>query len=307
MIIAKKVQVNGISQQIYLNLCSNPKGSLLFLHGGPGWSDAPWSGLICKSIWGLFNTVHWDQRGANRSQTEFLEPSTLTVDQMVNDGIQICTILKNEYKIEKPILVGHSWGALLGVLLASRIPELFHSYIGIGQLVDCQQSEPLSLELCKQKARELKKSELLTELNAMPKDFYRSISTLFRQREIVSVLGGEFMKSVDQKLLEQWILQSPIEYQTEWNTLYEGCVSTCQKLWSEIIEVNLFREVKRLDLPIKVLQGKHDYCTPSEPVVRWLDGLSCSKAKELIWFEYSAHWPQLEENEKFSRIISNSI
>jgi pimeloyl-ACP methyl ester carboxylesterase len=308
MIISKKFAINGVHQQLYLNLCSNSKATLLFLHGGPGWADAPWAGITCQALWGFFNTVHWDQRGANRSSINSLEtPTTLTVDQMVKDGIEICAVLKKEFKIERPILVGHSWGALLGVLMASRAPALFHSYIGIGQLVYNQQSEPLSLKFCKERARELGKSELVSELSTMPEDFYRAIPTLFRQREIVSELGGEFITPVDQKQLEEWMLQSPLEYQTNWNTLYEGCESTCKSLWPEMIDINLFEIVKSLDLPVKVLQGRQDYCTPSEPVVRWLNGVRCTGTKELIWFENSAHWPQIEENEKFSRIIFESV
>jgi pimeloyl-ACP methyl ester carboxylesterase len=190
--------------------------------------------------------------------------------------------------------------------MASRAPQFFSRYIGIGQLVANRESEPLSLAFCKRKARELGRQELLSELDAMPADFYRSIPTLFRQREIASELGGEFMEPVDQQTLERWMLRSPEEYRSEWGRLYAGCESTCKELWPELIERSLHEEIQELALPVTLLQGRHDYCTPSEPVVSWLSRLSCRGPKELIWFDRSAHWPQIEENEKFVSVLTTS-
>src|SRR5262245_53552012 len=111
MVISRRYPVNGSEQQLYLNLCAQPKATILFVHGGPGWADAPWAGRICERLWGEVNTVHLDQRGANRSRVAPSEP--LTVDRMVADGLEVCALLKREHGIERPLLVGHSWGALL--------------------------------------------------------------------------------------------------------------------------------------------------------------------------------------------------
>jgi pimeloyl-ACP methyl ester carboxylesterase len=307
MIHSRSFSINGTSQWLYLNLAPKPKKTLLFIHGGPGWSDAPWAGIVCQRLWGELNTVHWDQRGCNRSFAPFQEQAPLTIDQMVQDGLEVCRVLRDEFQIHRPILVGHSWGAFLSVLMASQAPELFHSYIGIGQLIANHKSEPLSLAYCKRKAQELGRLDLLAELNAMPGDFYRSISSLFRQREIVSQFGGEFLNPIDQNRFEQWMLESPESYRSDWTKLYESCKSTCNRLWPELIERSLIDEVQRLDLPVTVLQGRQDYCTPTEHVVEWMSALSCSGQKELIQFEHSAHWPQIEENEKFAGLIFKQV
>jgi pimeloyl-ACP methyl ester carboxylesterase len=58
---------------------------------------------------------------------------------------------------------------------------------------------------------------------------------------------------------------------------------------------------------VTLLQGQHDFCTPSEPVVKWFNQLQSPMGKELIWFEHSAHWPQIEENEKFANLIIQRV
>src|SRR5262245_3143963 len=106
MIISRSFSINGVPQWLYLNLCSRPKGTLLFLHGGPGWADAPWAGVICQRLWGKVNTIHWDQRGCNRSLiagqgAESAIPAApaarLTIDQLVRDGLAVCRSIGEEF------------------------------------------------------------------------------------------------------------------------------------------------------------------------------------------------------------------
>jgi len=306
-IISRNFTINGVSQWLYINQCSRPKGTLLFIHGGPGWSDAPWAGMICQRLWGEVNTVHWDQRQCNRSSTEMKDQAPLTILQMMNDGLEVCRVLQEEFQVHRPILIGHSWGAFLSALMVSHASELFHSYIGIGQLVENRESEPLSLDFCKRRAQEEGREDLLIELNSMPNTFFRSVPTLFRQREIVSELGGELISPANQNQWEQWMLQSPLDYQSDWEKLNRSCENACSQLWPELIERSLLDEVQRIHVPITLLQGQMDYFTAVAPISKWLRNLSCSGQKELIIFDRSAHWPQIEENEKFARIILQTL
>ena len=85
----------------------------------------------------------------------------LTIDVSIEDTLALGRILKKDYGISRVILVGHSWGALLGVLAVQKAPELFECYIGMGQLVSNTVSEPLSLKFCKKRALELDGNRIL--------------------------------------------------------------------------------------------------------------------------------------------------
>jgi pimeloyl-ACP methyl ester carboxylesterase len=307
MIISKSHSIHSTLQHLYIHLAPKPRGTLFFLHGGPGWSDAPWAGIICKNLWPDFNTVHWDQRGSNRSEPFSTNTTPLTIQQMQSDTLEACKILKTEYQIERPILIGHSWGAFLGALLVHEAPELFQAYIGIGQLVANAISEPISLRYCKEQAKIKNRTEFIEELNSMSETFYTSLPSLFREREILYELGGEFFKSVSLKEFENWMTQSPKEYQTKWERLYQSCEQGCGALWPELIQRNLLLEVPAIDIPVRLLQGRQDYVTAAAPVVDWFRQLTCLKSKELIWFEESGHWPHIEENHKFIEAIHSCL
>lgn len=55
---------------------------------------------------------------------------------MVQDGIELAEFLRKSLRKEKIILVGHSWGSILGVFMAKARPDLFYAFVGTGQIAD---------------------------------------------------------------------------------------------------------------------------------------------------------------------------
>ena len=85
-----------------------------------------------------------------------------------------------------------------------------------------------------------------------------------------------------------------------------GALTLPDKLWGEVIANNFFETASKLDVPVLITQGRHDYNTPSEIVSRWIDMLD-APAKEIVWFEESAHSPIKEEPELWGRVIREKI
>ena len=67
------------------------------------------------------------------------------------------------------------------------------------------------------------------------------------------------------------------------------------------------KDAPRLEAPVYFFEGRHDYNTPWELVQEYYDKLDAPKGKTLIWFENSAHSPNLEEPERFSRVMINRV
>lgn len=64
-----------------------------------------------------FTVVQWDQRNAGKTY-EANDPKkvapTVTVTQMLADTLEVVRYLTNKYGKEKVVLLGHSWGSVLG-------------------------------------------------------------------------------------------------------------------------------------------------------------------------------------------------
>jgi pimeloyl-ACP methyl ester carboxylesterase len=55
---------------------------------------------------------------------------------MVQDGVELAEALRKSLRKDKIILVGHSWGSILGVFMVKARPELFYAFVGTGQVAD---------------------------------------------------------------------------------------------------------------------------------------------------------------------------
>jgi proline iminopeptidase len=90
---------------------------VIVLHGGP---DFDHSYLLPEfdrfaNTWRL---IYYDQRGRGRS-ADGVQPSDVTLDSDLAD----IDAVRQHFKLAKPIILGHSWGAVLALEYALRHPD----------------------------------------------------------------------------------------------------------------------------------------------------------------------------------------
>jgi pimeloyl-ACP methyl ester carboxylesterase len=56
--------------------------------------------------------VWWEQRGAGMSFSASIPPETLTMAQMISDTIDVADYLRDRFRQDRILLVGHSWAAI---------------------------------------------------------------------------------------------------------------------------------------------------------------------------------------------------
>ena len=104
------VTIGGIEQWITIRGEDRSNPVLLFLHGGPGDVTNPWSSLFFGPWEKYFTIVQWDQRGAGRTlrKTGPSVTSTMTVDRMTKDGIEVAEYVRKHLRKNKIVVLGHS-------------------------------------------------------------------------------------------------------------------------------------------------------------------------------------------------------
>ena len=129
------VKLGGIEQWISIKGDNTANPVLLVVHGGP--ADVQWPNAAKYVPWQKdFTVVQWDQRGAGHTfgHSGGVNTPDVNLDRIVKDGIELAEYLIRDRKKKKIILLGHSWGSMVGALMASRRPELFAAYVGTGQV-----------------------------------------------------------------------------------------------------------------------------------------------------------------------------
>src|SRR6202043_1026020 len=87
------------------------------------------------------------------------------IERMVQDGIDLAELLSKKLQKEKIVLVGHSWGSILGVLMVKARPELFYAFVGTGQVADPGRTYAIAYLALVEKASQEGNSRALRELN----------------------------------------------------------------------------------------------------------------------------------------------
>ena len=111
------VRIGGIEQWIAIRGSDPGNPVIVFLHGGPGEATSPF--LDEFGPWqDHFTVVAWDQRGAGRTfgRNGAATPD-MTLARLVDDAVEVTGYAKSRFPGRKILLVGQSWGAMLGTCL----------------------------------------------------------------------------------------------------------------------------------------------------------------------------------------------
>ncbi|HKM83359.1 MAG TPA: alpha/beta hydrolase [Candidatus Acidoferrum sp.] len=171
------VRIGGIDQ--WITIKGNDRGNpvLLFLHGGPGDALTPIADAMFAGWEKDFTLVQWDQRGAGRTYGKSgpsIEP-TMTVEHMTDDGIEVAQFLAEHLNKKKIIIVGGSWGSILGIYMAHARPDLFYAYVGSAQIVNERRNELASYTRVLELARAAGDQPAITALTAIGPPPWRSL------------------------------------------------------------------------------------------------------------------------------------
>ena len=308
--VLEKVRLGGSDQWVLERSEDTGNPIILFLHGGPGTSQLTMNRRDTKDLEKAFIVVNWDQRGAGKSYSSISDTAGMRIDRFVEDTKELTLYLLKKFRKEKIVLVGHSWGSVISALAASRYPELYFCYIGIGQMSDMAESERASYDWTLNQARERNDRSAISKLERMgsppyPGDWQSSVLT---QRMLLGRFGGEVHGSRSGAF---WMVLRNIFFSSEYTLIdrinvFRGIMGSMRLLWPELSRVNLFDAVPELKIPVFLVEGRFDHEVPSEIAQKYFEALR-APSKELIWFENSAHLPNAEERDKFNGILLDHI
>jgi len=269
-------RLGGVYQWVLTRGHDTSKPVVLFLHGGPGMPAMYLAHDFQRDMERDFVMVHWDRRGAGKS---FKSGGALSVSQTIADTVELAELLRERYAKDRIYLVGHSWGSYLGLLVARERPDLFHAFIGTGQMAGS-----------KEEVRNVRRS-FAEAVEGVAPEHDLTEDDLFR-------LGGELRGETSFWPILSTGLRAP-EY-TFFDALNvgKGASQVARSMRYDVDVLPHDGEVTSVDVPVFFLLGRNDYNTPSILAAEYLKRLE-SPMKAELWFEESAHFPFWEEPVEF--------
>lgn len=302
------ININGIRQGMFIR-GENPENPvILYLHGGPGTPLLPFISALEKSerLEKYFTICYWDQRGSGMTYNSSTDPSTMTVEQMVEDTHQVTEYLKSRFGQNKIYLMGQSWGTYLGVKTIEKHSENYLAYIGIGQVSDQTQSERLAYYHMLEHAKKIKDNQVIAKLEKYDPHANNFPQTDYLVKGRTMIINKYGFGMLHEGLTIYKIIKSLFYFKgytlSEKINFWRGASFSMDLLFDRVIEDNLFESSHKFEVPFYVIQGIYDYQVSYTLAKEYLDMIEAPR-KRFFTFENSAHSPNMEEPEKFVRIV----
>lgn len=298
------VPIGGHDQSIMLRGVSAEAPVLLFLEGGPGGTGIGRIRNSGEALEQAFVVAVWDQRGTGKSYDALPPTATLTLDQMVNDTIDVTRYLLDRFGQEKLYVVGSSWGTIIGTLAVQREPELFHAWVGTGQMVDPFETDQLMYAESLTDARARDDNAAAAGLEALGPppyentlDYPVAISSNPKWMQFQHGAdynpASEYPNSLfvgEYSLVEQ--LRGMAAIAETYNVLYPQLEGTDFRI-----------DVPHLRVPVYLVEGQHEAAGRETLARQWFDLLEAPR-KEYIVFDKSGHTPPYDEPGRFADLMS---
>lgn len=301
----ERVVLGGAEQTILVRGRDRSSPVLLYLHGGPGFAHLPLARYYSAELEEELVVVHWDQRGAGAS-CEGIDRSSMTLARVVADTIELSEQLARRFGGGgRIILLGHSWGSVVGALAVQQRPDLYHAYVGLGQLVHGDRNEELSYEWVLAEAERRGDEEALAELRAISPPYQENADLGVQRRWLNSYNGSLY--AFDRARPALWPLLFAREYTLGTRLSYGACFTgSLDAMWGEVADVDFPSQIPRLDVPVYFFSGRHDWNTPYPLVEQWAAALEAPHV-EMVWFEDAGHVIPIESPADFQRAVLEKV
>jgi proline iminopeptidase len=305
--LMEKVTLGNVDQW-YIARGSNIENPiLLFLHGGPGSPQTGAQHKYNRELEKHFLVVNWDQRGCGKSYNKNMDPQTMTVQQLLSDAYELVQYLLERFNKKKIYIMGHSMGALLGILFVEKYPEVISAFVGINQPINRPLEEKESYKLALDYAYRTNDKKAIVELEkigAPHNGSYKSIDGLVKQRTFLTKIGGVTYKKNAMFINMHYLLSSHFNMVDRLN-FFKGFSFTSENMWEELCSYNITESIVELKVPVYFVMGRHDKIVQNV-VENYYQNVKAPR-KNLLVLENSGHLACFEEPEIFNAFMINKV
>ena len=307
------VRLGGHDQSVMIRGYSTNKPVLLYLNGGPGMSGLPYTRVVLNDLSRDFVIVDWDQRGAGKSYPAIDPASTLTPAQAVSDTIELTNYLRQRFGEKKIYVVGESWGSILGVLAVQKRPDLYHAFIGSGQMVSVRETDRRIYRDVLALAARTNNAKLAAKMRSYGQPPYADLpyanvfamgqydalykpytpSQAYRELGASSGIGPYGVFASEYTLIERF-------------DVLRGLMDMFTVMYPQIQGIDFRKDVKTLAVPIYVLDGTAELSARRDLTLEWFASLK-APIKRLVRFDNAAHSVAFEQFEKFGTLMRETV
>ncbi|MGY0617901.1 alpha/beta fold hydrolase [Lysobacter sp. A378] len=316
------VTIRGTKHYLFIRGYQREKPLLLFLPGGPGESVVPLASEFSDELEQDFIVVHIETGGVGKSD-KYKEGPTL--EQMVQDTNAVVDHLLLEFDRQALYLVGHSFGSILALKIASATPEKVLGVATVGQVVDWRAGNRITHEHLMSLARREGNDRAIAGLSSFAPGLATNadgqpmidFSAVKKQREWLEHFNiGNILQKHTAKARWFAYMTSPS------HTITESCglayIGPCKWIanpqwWSQwknvipgVLGFNAMRDIPELEVPYVAIVGAEDWITPNALIRQYYETVTAPQ-KRYIEIPGAQHYTFLDKPHEFQQAVHTLV
>ena len=275
--------IGGTQQWIQIRGKDRSNPVILWLNGGPGYSTIPQT-FFHVPLEKDFTVVMWDQRGEGKSYA-FTGPSiapTMTIERMAADGVELAEFLKQHLGVQKIVIMGHSWGSILGVRMVQMRPDLFSAYVGTGQVVNLREAMELEYPSILDMARSGENDQAVEELEAAGPPPYSKVSDYIIPIRWANAFDAVAPSEPGRRITFAAIWAFFKLFVLTDKSVREGIAFSQDLMLEPMLDEVVPESGTSFEIPVLFIQGSEDKLSPTSMVRQYYDAISAPKKKMIV-------------------------
>jgi proline iminopeptidase len=305
-----RVPLGGVDQWISVRGLHRDNPMILFIHGGPGFPAMPLAWAYQKPWEEYFTVVHWDQRGVGKSRTDDRESlsRSITLERLVLDAEELCDYLLKRFGKRRLVVMGWSFGTVIGTELIRRAADRVSVYVGVAQAAIGFDSERYILRALSRMARAHGGTEELEELLGLEPypdpDPDIDLKKVLKVRRHVREANGGWYGQRNMDLLLSLPMLAPEYSDEEASDLAAGeaWFRTCLVRNGCGLGGDRLQPGLNYAVPIILMMGRYDLQTPYAKAMEYFNQIQAPR-KTFVTFQRAGHFPMFEQPGRFLQCL----
>jgi pimeloyl-ACP methyl ester carboxylesterase len=302
------VPLGGLEQYVLVRGMDTDNPVIIYLHGGPSSPDTYATYGFSDELIDEYTVIAWDQRGCGRTYFHNIdtdsENTSASFEQAKMDLDELVDYALERFDKENVIILGHSYGTILGSEYALEHPDKVSAYIAAAQVISLEKTDVYSYEDALQKAVEA--DDDTTAMTKAFEQFQKSglLLDMLTLRNLVSVYHPAAVSDN-----EAWLaITSPYFSVDDFRWFFkqldnlEDYISLNQQLFDYTMAFDAYNNGLTYEMPVYFISGSCDWICPVDSVKEYSEAITAPEVRlELV--EGCGHGVQYSNSEEFANIV----
>ncbi len=304
--------LGGQEQYVLMRGMNTENPVIIYLHGGPSSPDTYTTYGFADNLIDDYTVVAWDQRGCGRTYFHNLDNDPknekASFEQAQEDLDELVDYALDRFGQDKVIILGHSYGTILGSVYVKENPEKVSAYIGAAQVVSLEKMDIYSYEDALEKAKEAGDDTAALEKAYEAFRADGSITNMMNLRH----LTAQYHPATVSDKATMMAIQSPYFGVDDfrWFLKQLGNIEQYWDLNKQLFEYTFsfdaYDQSLEYEIPVYLISGSCDWICPVDSVREYAEAIFAEDVRVEI-IEGCGHNLQFSSPEEFAQKIEELL